>query len=158
MSLRENFYYNSKIDMPNIKDSMQIDSGTVIACLHGQHKFITLEVRGDVKVWFNPNKNEDPHDGEYYEWPSDFPDELKDLIAGKKLIWRKDNDTEGIEHIWSMDSRVDMCENNWFEIFVGANEKDPAPTATLVDAEGMTEDQIFQMLSELDVDDTDRRQ
>lgn len=144
------FYLNPDIDMTKIKDSMQIDSGTTIAILKTKNHFISLEVRGEVKVFFNPDKSGEPTDGDYYTSPSEFPQELKDLIAENTEIYRKDGDTKGIEHTWSLDDRVYISENNWFEIFKGKNATDPVPNADVVDAEGLTPGEILSLMLEWD--------
>lgn len=144
------FWLNPDIDMTKIKDSMQIDSGTTIATLKTKNHFISLEVRGEVKVFFNPDKNGEPTDGDYYTSPSEFPQELKDLIAENTEIYRKDEDTKGIEHTWSLDDRVYISENNWFEIFREEDEDDPVPNADIVDAEGLTPEEILNLMLEWD--------
>lgn len=121
-------------DLTGIKDSMQIDSGTVIATLKTGNSYLSLEVRGEVKVWFNPDKEGKPEDGEYYRYPSEFPQELKDLIAENRD--------------WDLDSRVYVSENNWFELFKSKDEKDPVPESATVDAEGSTPAEILMMLLE----------
>lgn len=144
------FWLNPDIDMTQIKDSMQIDSGTTIATLKTKNHFISLEVRGEVKVWFNPDKNGEPTNGDYYIYPSEFPQELKDLIAKKTEIYRKDGDNKGIEHTWSLDDRVYMSENNWFEIFKGEDENDTALSADTIDIEGYTPEEILGVMLEYD--------
>lgn len=144
------FYVNPDYDMTQINDSMEIDSETVIAALVTPKKFVTLEVRGDVKVFFNERVKEDkdaePTDGDYYIYPSEFPKALKDIISGKETIYRKDGDVEGFEHDWTLDDRVYISENNWFEVFIADDEYDVIPRAELADAEHYTNDQIYEML------------
>ena len=78
-------------------DSMLFDSGEEIAAMefenYGKEMYISLEVRGDVKVFFNK---------EVYRWPSEFPPILRELIQTNPGCW----DCE--DYIY-----VDM--NNWFE-------------------------------------------
>lgn len=78
-------------------DSMLFDSGEEIAAMefenYGKEIYISLEVRGDVKVFFNE---------EVYRWPSEFPPVLRELIQTNPGCW----DCE--DYIY-----VDM--NNWFE-------------------------------------------
>ena len=78
-------------------DSMLFDSGTCIAAMeceldNGDVCIISLEVRGSVNVDF---------DGSTYREPSDFPEELKQIIKEDKL--------------WDCDDRVYVDMNNWFE-------------------------------------------
>ena len=142
------FYFNEDIDLPNIKDSMQLDSGTTIATLKYKNNWASLEVRGEVKVFFNPKvkEGEAPTDGDYYVYPSEFPQELKDLIAGETEIYRADGDIKGIEHNWAFDDRIYISENNWFELFVADDEDDPIPDAVVVDVEGECATEILNML------------
>lgn len=138
--------FHVKIDLREIKDSMQLDSEQTIATLKMENKTASLEVRGDVKVFWNPDKDEDPGDGECYTQPSEFSQELKDIIAGKKTIYRKDGDTEGIENMWTLDDRVYVSENNWFELFVTNDENDTFPISDVVDVEGYNATQIFELM------------
>lgn len=144
------FYINPGIDMTQIDDSMQINSETVIAALVTPKKFVTLEVRGDVKVFFNEKVKDDPNavaeDGDYYENPSEFPQLLKDIISGKEPIYRRDGDTKGYENMWTLDDRIYLSENNWFEVFVSDDEFDAFPRCDLGDFEHNTNDQIYESL------------
>ena len=78
-------------------DSMLFDSGEQIAEMvfedNGKEIYISLEVRGDVKVFFNEQT---------YRYPSEFPEELKEIIKGHPILWDCEDDIF-----------VDM--NNWFE-------------------------------------------
>lgn len=79
-------------------DSMLFDSGECIAEMecafdNGDVCTITLEVRGEVKVYF---------DGEPYRYPSEFPAVLKELIKTNPGCWDEE------DYVY-----VDM--NNWFE-------------------------------------------
>jgi len=132
------FYINPDYDMTKINDSMEIDSDTVLAVAKGP-KYISLEVRGEVKVWWN--ENGEPTDGEYFIYPSEFPKALKELIA-KGLT--PDGD------IWTLDQRLYIDENNWFEVFIGEDENDSVPRAEVVDAEHMTWEEIFEMMIEFE--------
>lgn len=84
----------------------------------------TLEVRGDVRVWF---------DGVYYDAPSVFPAELKTLIA---------SDVD-----WFDNPRVDVSNNNWFEVFYGFSQY-PDEHYDTVDVEGYTNQQILDLLTD----------
>ena len=79
-------------------DSMLFDSGECIAEMecefdNGDLCTISLEVRGEVKVYFND---------EPYRYPSDFPPVLKELIKTNPRWWDEE------DYVY-----VDM--NNWFE-------------------------------------------
>lgn len=80
-------------------DSMLFDSGEQIAEMifedNGKEVYLSLEVRGEVKVYFGD-------DGPAYRYPSEFPAFLKELIKANPGRW----DTEDGVY-------VDM--NNWFE-------------------------------------------
>ena len=107
------FWLNPDIDLTKIRDSMQLDSNTDIARLDMDGYTATLEVRGDVRVWF---------DGVYYDAPSVFPEELKSLIA---------TDAD-----WFDNPRVEVSSNNWFEAFWGFS-KYPYEHYDVVECEGM---------------------
>ena len=127
------FWLNDDIDMTKIVDSMQLDSGTEIAGMKLDNITVSLEVRGEVRVWWN--ENGDPFDGDCYTTPSEFPRELKDLIAGDNR-W------------WDCDKRVYIDNNNWFEVFTAVDDT-YVPDADVVDVEGMTPVEIFTMLYDI---------
>ena len=83
------YAFNHYEDMTNIKDSMELDSGTIIATLKTPEHFASLEVKGKVKVFWDP-QGKDPSRGECYRYPSEFCDELKELIKTKKF-WVTDH-------------------------------------------------------------------
>ena len=128
-------YLNTEIDMTTITDSMQLDSNQVIASMQIDGMEASLEVRGDVKVWWN-EKAGDPTEGELFTDPSEFPDQLKRLIA---------NGYTSDDGHWTNDPRLWIENNNWFEIFVGPIGT-CAPSADLVDAEGSTPKDLFELL------------
>ena len=137
------FQVNPDVDLEKIHDSIEIESGTTLASLQvGTHQ-VTLEVVGEIKIFFNPDKNGEADEGDCYVHQSEFPQELKDIISGKSAIYRKDGDTEGIEHVWPLDDRVYMDKTNWFEIF-----RDDESVGT-VEVEGYTTEQIFSLLLEV---------
>lgn len=138
--------FNLNEDLTNVSDSMQFDSEQTLATLEADNYLVTLEVRGDVKVWWNPDKNGNPDDGTYYNNPSEFPQELKDIIAGNKKIYRKDGDNVGMEYLWTLDDRVYVSENNWFELFIFNGKEDSVPTSSLIDPEGCTPSQVFGIM------------
>jgi len=135
--------FKQYLDTKDIKDSMQIDSNTVIATLKTPKHFISLEVKGFVTVdW----------EGERFTQPSSFPQELKDLIAGNTEIIN--NGTIISEKPWfDLDDRLDIIENNWFEVFVGEDESDSAPWSDVVDVEGLNSAELLSLLMEFDEED-----
>lgn len=141
----QTFWINPNYDMTQIVDSMQIDSEETIATMHAFGVKASLEVRGDVKIWWNPEKGKDPLDGKYYKYPSEFPEDLKNLIA--KGVTNDD------QH-WSTDPRLYISENNWFEIFIG-DENRGYDCSICVDVEGMTPDEIKDMLLDICKEYTD---
>lgn len=118
---RRNLY----MTLENIVDSMQLNSGTEIASVETEELRCTLEVRGSVKVIF---------DGSIYTQPDEFPEELKELIASS-------------DRWWDTDSRVEVIENNWFEMFC-TDKKSGSIVCDVVDAEGLNGRQILDMLEE----------
>lgn len=113
-------------DMTKIKDSMQMDSGITIAALTLPNgNTATIEVRGEVKVYFN---------NEYYCTPSEFPQELKDLIANK-----------GVEY-WN-NSKVSIIDNNWFEIFYMENGS-YVPDSDAIDVEDSSRAGLYEILAD----------
>lgn len=126
------FWINPDVDLTKIKDSMQIDSGTTIATCHMKDFYAYIEVRGDVMVFFNPNTNEEPTQGEYYTKPSEFPQELKDLIAK--------------DETWYLDKRVELVRNNWFELFWGKAPTDTGLSSECVSIEEYNTNDIMNLL------------
>ena len=135
MSEEKKFWLNPDYDLTQIKSSVQIPSGTTLATLEYRGCEVSLETRGEIKIFFNPDVNGDPDDGEYYTNPEDYPEALADIISGKTIIYRKDGDTEGIEHDWALDDRVYVSENNWFEAFITPPGFDVPEDSSIVDAE-----------------------
>lgn len=89
------FYYWD--GLPDVGDSMELDSDFSVATLEFGDIEVELRVVGEVCVTF---------DGEDYYSPSDFPDELMQLIK---------------QGIYGTDKRVYVRNNNWFEGFVYEN-------------------------------------
>lgn len=137
------FRVNPNIDLEKIHDSVEIESGTTLASLQADTHQVTLEVVGEIKIFFNPDKNGEADEGDCYVHPSEFPQELKDIISGKSEIYRKDGDIKEIKHVWSLDDRIYVDKNNWFEIF-----RDNESVGTVY-AEGYTTEQIFGLLLEV---------
>lgn len=112
--------YRRYIDLSEVNDSMELDSETIIAELREGDVTVSLEVHGDIRVIF---------DGQVYRYPSEFPDELMEMIHNGS---------------YDTNDRVEVGANNWFELFVdngNCNEE-----AELVDCEGYTPDQVAELL------------
>lgn len=92
----KNFTCND--NLAQYTDSMLFDSGECIAemeCeINGHNIEIYLEVRGEVDITYKEDR---------YKYPSDFPEELKELIKNHPNLWELEDD----------DVYIDM--NNWFE-------------------------------------------
>ena len=120
------------VDLSGINTSMELDSGQELARLYDGDRCATLEVQGDVRVIY---------ENELYKAPSQFPEELMKLFHDGKA-----DNKHGVETAF----------NNWFELFVWKVEKDDksnekldfAGLSDVVDAEGMTPDEIREMLAE----------
>lgn len=141
-------WINPDIDMKEIKNSMQIDSGTTIATMQTKDCYMSIEVVGKVKVFFNPNTNEEPTAGDCYRYPSEFPQELKDLISGNAAIYQRDGNTQETGCPWDCDDRVYVDNSNWFELFYGKTPDDPVPSSECVDIEGYTPGQLLDLFME----------
>lgn len=130
--------FESFYDLTKITDSMQIDSDELLAEMEKNGFTATLEVRGDVKVWWNERAG-DPMEGECYTYPSEFPEKLKQLIAGGYTA---------DEGHWTLDPRLYISENNWFELFVSEPGYETIPDAEVVDVEGLNDKEVFDLLYE----------
>lgn len=127
-------------DMTDIVDSVQIESddtnGSDICSLWQDKYLVSIEARGAVKIWWNPttdNLNNDK--GTYYTRWSEFPEDLKDLIRN----------TGTAENHWTLDPRVYVSENNWFEIFIwerNGNGDLKFITSDVVDVEGESAEEL----------------
>lgn len=94
----EGFIYN--IDLTDINDSMELDSGQEVARYDKDDFCVTIEVKGSVRVIYKD---------EVYKTASKMPDELLKLFHDGKA-----DDNPGVY--------IDM--NNWFEsLFWKRNEK-----------------------------------
>ncbi len=129
--IRPLYAFNQFIDLKDIKDSMQLDSEQVIATLQTPEGYLSLEVKGYVKVYWESDGST-LHTSEAYTRPSDFPKELKDLIA---------NDDK-----WHEDERLIIINNNWFEVLYGIDDEDPAPISDVVDVEGLSSKELESMM------------
>ena len=118
------------IDMQNIVNSMQLDSGLTIAKLENKRYCVSLEVNGDVRVLWTPDPNGTPTQA--YAWPSKFPPELAEVFA-------KDMYTYGMENIQIEDS-------NWFEIFIEDKKEHNIIDSIVVGPEQMTPAEVKMLL------------
>lgn len=135
------FWVNPEVAITDIKDSMEIESGTVIATLQDTitGTRVSLEVRGDVKIFYSP-EGFTVSDGEYYTSPVEFPKGLKELIRAGQL-------SKDTEHVY-------VSDNNWFEIFTEYREEykrgvyryNYDVNTELCDPEGYTIPQLFDLL------------
>ena len=93
-----NFSYDE--DLSKYSDSMLFDSGHMIASADFKYKdkeySLDLKVCGDINVTYK---------GEVYKTPSEFPEELKELITKNPGKWELNDD-------------VFVNFNNWFEFIV----------------------------------------
>ena len=86
--------YKQNIDLSNINDSMELESGQVIATLEMGEQLVSLEVHGDVRVIYKD---------EVYKTQSQFPEELMQMF----------HDCSAFES-----PLVEIQDNNWFEMFL----------------------------------------
>ena len=126
----EVYKHDRHIDLTKIRDSMQLDSDTVLASLEKKGVKAILEVCGEVRVLWSPDGNEE--NAGVYRRPSAFPEELKKLFAEEKA---------------DSDCRVRIEHNNWFEVFIlrdGIQEGD----SMVANAAGMDWDAVRKLLNE----------
>lgn len=119
--------FKTFVNMKNIKNSLQLDSGQTICSLENDFVKTIIEVNGDVKIWWNPNG--DPRDGDYYTKPSEFPEELKKIIAEDK--WFDTN------------KHVEVDFNNWFEIFFIDKATNEFAAEDVADIEGYDDKELL---------------
>ena len=126
-------------DLTDIKDSMQLDSDTDICrYIDESGKYaVTIDVKGEVRVTWCANGIESGEPVETYHRPSEFPDDLKELIA-RSNSW------------WENDPRVYVSENNWFELFIWSHENGDNRylTSDCVDVEGETPESLKELCKE----------
>ena len=124
--------FNSKFDLTNINDSMELDSGQTVAQLRikavsdsSNHDdtdiLITLEVQGHVKVFYKDDM---------YKCASQMPDELI------KIFHDGYEDPEAIG--------LNVCENNWFEIYI--EEGGQCVLSDVACPEGMNDIEMLSMM------------
>ena len=111
------------LDMLNVRDSLQFDSNTTVARYKDGSYIAEINVVGDVRLFFN---------NEIYEIPSKFPIELKRIIESGNVY---------------SDNRVDVINNNWFELTYGRLNSDYCTTT--VDVEGLSKQKIKELCATL---------
>ncbi len=116
--------------LDSIRDSMQLDSGLCIASLEADGWTVSLEVRGHVRVIYNPDPEGKAEDGDVYLHASDFPKELTEVFAEGKDINQMPN--------------VFVDENNWFELFIEKDGK--TVNCEVVDPDSLLPDSLFKMM------------
>lgn len=108
-------------DLTNMTDSMEFDSGTEIATLSFGDSEASIMVCGEVRVTYKD---------EVYRQPSEFPEELKEIIRAGHVFDHED---------------VYVGNNNWFAIqFRDGTEWDP--NDNIVDVEGLSKQEIFSLM------------
>ena len=105
------FSISDDVDFGRLVDSMQVDSGTVIATLEIDRFKVYVEVEGEVRVHYNEDPSVDVRESDDYDVyrdPSNFPDGLMKFFNGS--------------FNYAMQPKnVQVWDNNWFELCV---EKD----------------------------------
>lgn len=123
--------FQSYVDMTDINNSMELDSGIEVARLTRTTQkgvlVATLEIRGDVRVYYK--------DGTY-RCASQMPEELLAML-----------------HDWKPEysESVNVVNNNWPEVFLWTKEGDElvwTGESDVADAEGMTAAEIERLLSD----------
>lgn len=118
--------FEQHVDMTNIVDSLQLPSGITIATLEiGDGSVATVEVHGEVSIDL---------DGVTYRNPTDFPEELKQIIA------------EGRLSEMEYDDRLYVDANNWFEIYL--SKADTSFDYDVVDVEKYTTAELYELMAE----------
>ena len=108
-------------DLTNVTDSMEFDSGTEIATLSFGDSEASIMVCGEVRVTIKD---------ELYRKPSEFPEELKEIIRAGHVFDHED---------------VYVGNNNWFAIqFRDGTEWDP--NDDVVDVEGLSKQEVFSLM------------
>ena len=94
--------FRQYIQMNNIIDSLQLDSGVEIAELSDDRFRVIIEVIGEVRLLWSPDPKTAPRQA--YTTPSQFPAELKEIIANE--LEGKETNTPIVE------------DSNWFELVI----------------------------------------
>lgn len=128
--MKYQFFINEAIPLDEIRDSMQLDSNQTIAELKAGVWSITLEVRGQVRVVWAPDIENNPEKTEVYTQPSDFPDELMAVFAEERNT--------------ADDPSIFVDDNNWFEVFIEKNGK--FLNSYVSDPENLHPDTLFGIL------------
>lgn len=114
--------FTQYVDMSDIEDSMELDSNTTICTLETETHFVSIEVRGEVKVRYKD---------EWYHRPSEFPTELKERIHS--------------DAYWSCDENVYVDMNNWFEAFWKNKPDQRVESFDLVDVENSSPKELLDL-------------
>lgn len=104
--MKVNFKTHPCIPFGDIHDSMQLDSGTVVATLEVGDYSLKEHVVGDVRVFWNPDPARSWNDEgtETYRNASQMPEELLRIFGGDKPCSDYPN--------------LHVVNNNWFEVTV----------------------------------------
>ena len=120
------FFYEEALI--GVHDSMELDSERDLAHLIWNDKIaVEIAVEGEVRVAFN---------GEIYHYPSGFPDELLELFHKGKA---------------SSNKRVEVINNNWFELYVYEKKGDEwvfAGVNDIIDGDFKSAGDIYDTLNE----------
>lgn len=130
-----NLKFTQYVDMTDICDSMQLDSGTTICTLECDKGTCSIEVRGEVSIDFN---------GTRYKVPSEFPPDLKEIV---RLGGLANLDNPQCKHIKGYDSLY-INFNNWFEAFWNTDPEHRQDDYDVVDIEHYTPDQLLGLCIE----------
>lgn len=120
--------FNSYIDLSDVNNSMELDSGQEVARFEKGKYVVTLEVRGDVKVQYRDCT---------YRCASNMPEELIQMF-----------------HDWKpkYEEVADCIMNNWFEIFLWEKDENGmlhwSGISDVCDAENEDEESIRKSLEE----------
>ena len=112
-------------DCTDVSDSLLISSGTEIASMKYKGSEAVIEVRGEVKIAFNPHGIGHGAD-DIYRDVHEMPDELKEIISSRAFD----------------DERIFFDENNWFELFY----KDHCE---VIDCENLSPEELKELMFDI---------
>ena len=118
------YAFNLYEDLSDINDSMELESGQVIAELCSQYHKVELLVAGEVRVVYKDD---------VYKSISQMPEELVRLFHDEKAWLNKD---------------VYIDNNNWFEVVIYEDNGKWTGYGEVVDCEGMNPEEIETLLKE----------
>ena len=110
------------IDISDINDSMELDSGLTIATLKGDKYDLELMTQGYVRVIYKDS---------VYTYASGMPKELLKMFHDGKI-------TED----------VNVVENNWYELFVDEKNGGGFVCADLIDLDACSKKELEKCLNE----------